>query len=79
MTKLPLEKLQRIVDHHLALEAELVACAGGGEDYVRISREYAELIPVVEGARALWKLEAEISDLEEMLQDSDIDSEMVQD
>lgn len=76
MTKLPLEKLQRIVDHHLALEAELVACAGGGEDYVRISREYAELIPVVEGARALWKLEAEISDLEEMLQDPDIDSEM---
>ena len=76
MAKIPVEKLQRIIDRHAALEGELATIAGGGDEYVRLSKEYAELTPVVQGAVELQKLQAEVSGLEEMLEDTDMDGEM---
>lgn len=76
MPKIPEEKLQKIINRHAALESELATIAGGGDEYVRLSKEYAELTPVVEGAVELQKLQAEVSGLEEMLQDSETDGEM---
>ena len=58
MAKIPEEKLQRIIDRHAALESELATIAGGGDEFVRLSKEYAELTPVVEGAVKLQKLQA---------------------
>ena len=76
MAKIPEEKLQRIIDRHAALESELATIAGGGGEFVRLSKEYAELTPVVEGAVKLQKLQAEVTGLEEILEDADTDREM---
>ena len=76
MAKIPEQKLQKIIDRHAALEGDLATITGGGDEYVRLSKEYAELTPVVAGAVELQTLQAEVSDLEEMIQDSDTDSEM---
>ena len=76
MAKIPEEKLQKIIERHAAIETDLAIVAGGGEEFVRLSKEYAVLTPVVEGALALRKLHAEMNDLEELLQDSETDAEM---
>ena len=76
MAKIPEEKLQRIIDRHAALESELATIAGGGDEFVRLSKEYAELTPVVQGVVELQKLQSEVSGLEEMLEDAETDREM---
>ena len=45
MAKIPKEKLQWIIDRHAALEGELATVPGGGDEFVRLSKEYAELTP----------------------------------
>ncbi|MBH61912.1 MAG: peptide chain release factor 1 [Alphaproteobacteria bacterium] len=65
-----------IIDRHAALEGELAMAAGSGDEFVRLSKEYAELTPVVEGAVELQRLQSEVSGLEEMLSDPDTDGEM---
>tara|TARA_A100001037_G_scaffold279086_1_gene280595 strand:+ start:3843 stop:4931 length:1089 start_codon:yes stop_codon:yes gene_type:complete len=76
VAKIPEEKLQMIIDRHAALEGELATAAGSGDEFVRLSKEYAELTPVVEGAVELQRLQSEVSGLEEMLSDPDTDGEM---
>jgi peptide chain release factor 1 len=50
---IPETKLSRLVDRFAAVEAELASGAGGAA-YVKLSREHAELAPVVE-AVAAWR------------------------
>ena len=76
MTGIPEEKLRRIVDRRAALEGELAAVPGGGEAFVRLSREYAELVPVAEGAAELRRLRGDAAGLEELLRDPDTDDEV---
>ncbi len=76
VASIPEEKLRRIVDRRAALEGELATVPGGGEEFVRLSREYAELIPVAEGAVELRKLRGDAAGLEELLRDPDTDDEM---
>jgi peptide chain release factor 1 len=57
------------------LEAELNE-ASSGDDIVRLSRERAELEPVVTAIRNLQGAELEIAGLNEILQDNDTDAEM---
>jgi peptide chain release factor 1 len=45
-------------------------------DFVRLSKEYAELEPVVKAARALSGLSTEIADLETLLSSGEADAEM---
>jgi peptide chain release factor 1 len=65
-----------IIERHATLERELATAAGSGDAFVRLSKEYAELTPVAEGAIELRKLQMEVLGLEEMLQDPDTDDEM---
>ena len=76
MAKIPGEKLKMIIERHATLERELATAAGSGDAFVRLSKEYAELTPVAEGAIELRKLQMEVLGLEEMLQDPDTDDEM---
>jgi len=69
-------KLDQIIDRFVALEAEMSSGAGG-EDFVRMSKEYSELEPVVKAVRALRDAESEAADLAEMIAEGG-DSELVE-
>ncbi|MTI18253.1 peptide chain release factor 1 [Rhodobacteraceae bacterium RKSG542] len=69
------EKLHSLLSRFDQIEAEL---ASGPEPtvFVKLSRDYAELEPIVRSIRELQKAEAELADTEAMLNDRDTDAEM---
>ena len=71
------EKLDALVARRDELSA-LLSSGGGGnpEEYVRLSKEYAELMPVVACIEDQRALEAEIEDLETLAADAAGDAEM---
>jgi len=68
---LPEQKLDALLARHQAVEAEL-ASQLGPDAYVKLSREFAELEPVVESVRAYRAVLAEIADLKQMLDDPEM-------
>src|SRR5689334_7056358 len=68
---LPEQKLDALVARHQAVEAEL-ASQLGADAYVKLSREFAELEPVVETVKAYRAVLAEIADLKQMLDDPEM-------
>ncbi len=66
MTILNSSKLAAVLERFEAIEHEM-SQAPSGEDYVRLSKEYAELEPVARAARTLKALEAERRGLQDML------------
>ncbi|MFT3989258.1 peptide chain release factor 1 [Aestuariivirga sp.] len=66
MAALPIEKLDRIIHRFAAVEHELSSGAGG-EAFVKLSREYADLEPTAKAAIALKKSYAERAEAEEMV------------
>ena len=69
---IPQAKLDRIQQRFAVIEAEL-AQGGGGETFVRLSKEYSELGPVVNAARALAKVRSDLAGLDEMIASGDKD------
>ena len=71
------ENLQRVVARHEELE-ELMAAPGAASSgsFVDMSKEYAELTPIVEGITALNSAKAEAANLAGMVADPEIDTEM---
>ncbi len=71
------ENLQKVVARHDEL-AELMAApeAASSGDFADMSKEYAELTPVVEGVAKLSAAQSEAADLAAMLADPEMDSEM---
>lgn len=76
MSKLPEEKLERLVNRWEMLQDEMSRGAAQPQ-FAKLSREFSDLTPVVETIRALRKTETERSDLEAMLADPGSDREMV--
>ena len=72
---LPVARLEALISRHAMIEAEL-ATSLAPEVFVKLSREFAELSPVVEVAKQYRQAEAELADLEAMLADSKSDPEM---
>jgi len=75
MITLPQSKLDALVTRLRTVEADLA----GGPDrdtYVKLSREFSELQPLVETIKEFQNTENEIADLEAMLADSATDTEM---
>jgi peptide chain release factor 1 len=73
---LPVARLDALVDRLAAVEAELAA----GPDraaYVRLSREHADLQPVVEVVKAYRKTEADLAGVKALIEDPATDKEMV--
>jgi peptide chain release factor 1 len=60
------EKIARLNDRFAVIEAEL-ASGATGDAFVRLSKEYAELEPVIRAARGLEALKRERAEVEEML------------
>jgi peptide chain release factor 1 len=63
-------QIDRILQKFDAVEAEL-GSGVAGEDYVRLSKEYAELEPTVKAIRALRNAREEMAGVQEMLQSGD--------
>jgi peptide chain release factor 1 len=72
---LPDQKLDALVARHAALERDLAA-ALPAETYVKLSREFAELAPVVEAVRAYRAAQRESEDLATLIADPATDAEM---
>jgi len=74
-TMLPDQKLNALVARHAVLERELAA-AVPPETYVKLSREFAELAPVVEAVKSYRAAEHELEGVTTLLADPATDPEM---
>jgi peptide chain release factor 1 len=72
---LPDQKLNALVTRHTALERDL-ASALPPETYVKLSREFAELSPVVEAVKSYRAAQRELDGLASLIADPSTDSEM---
>ncbi|MBV8791031.1 MAG: PCRF domain-containing protein, partial [Pseudolabrys sp.] len=72
---LPQQKLDALLARHAMVESEL-ATSLAPEAYVKLSREFSELTPVVDEIKAFRAIEAEIADLDAMIADAATDPEM---
>src|SRR5262245_43156868 len=72
---LPEAKLDTLLARHAAVEAEL-ARQIAPETYVKLSREFAEIGPLVEKVKAYRDVASEIADLDSLLADPATEAEM---
>jgi peptide chain release factor 1 len=72
---IPQERLRSLIRRHENVAA-MLASGQTGDDYVRLSREYAELDPVAEKARTLSDAERELAEAEALIGDPATDKEM---
>ncbi len=72
---LPDQKLNAVVARHAMLEREL-SSALPAETFVKLSREFAELAPVVEAVNSYRAAQRELDDLTGLIADSSTDAEM---
>jgi peptide chain release factor 1 len=72
---LPEAKLDTLLVRHAAMEAEL-AHQMASEAFVKLSREFAEINPVVEKVKAYRMVTAELADLEALISDPATEAEM---
>ncbi len=75
MTTLPQQKLDALLARHALVESEL-ATNLATDAYVKLSREFAELSPVVEVIKAYRAAGKEIADLEALANDNASDADM---
>jgi len=75
MSALPQQKLDALLDRHGLVEREL-ASGLAADAYVKLSREFAELSPVVEAIKAYRAVGREIGDLDALMADGSTDAEM---
>ena len=75
MITLPQQKMDALLARHAMVESEL-ATGLSPEAYVKLSREFAELGPVVESIKAYRGAEREIGDLAALIDDAATDTEM---
>jgi peptide chain release factor 1 len=74
---IPHEKLDQLIERHQYLEHAM--SEGGeisGDEFAKLSREYADLSPIVAGAQKLKALRQEMADLEELIDSDDTDADM---
>ncbi|MBL4907135.1 MAG: PCRF domain-containing protein, partial [Sneathiella sp.] len=77
---LPQEKLKMIQSRFEELEAAMSGAMGdvAPEDFVKMSREYSDLKPVVETIQKYQNSAQEVQDLQEILEGDDTDAEMAE-
>jgi peptide chain release factor 1 len=72
---LPQQKLDALLARHSLIESEL-ATNLSTENYVKLSREFAELGPVIDTIKAYRAVNAELADLDHLIDDPKTDAEM---
>jgi len=73
--QLPQQKLDALLHRHAIIEREL-STELAPDSFVKLSREHAELGPVVDAIKAFRAVESEVADLDAMIEDSSTDPEM---
>jgi peptide chain release factor 1 len=76
MTSLPRDKLDRLLERWMAIQDELNHGVSQAV-YVKLTKEFSELSPVVAQIEALRKAEAEKADLEHLIAEPSADKDMV--
>jgi peptide chain release factor 1 len=69
MTRIPAERIAAIEGRKEELQQAMSAPDLAPEQFVQLSKDYAEILPVAEAARELRRLRAELDVLDEMLAD----------
>lgn len=72
---IPAAKLERMLDRFASVEAQM-ASGVAGDDFVKLSKEYAELEPVAKAAMAYRTAQDHLADAQAMASDADSDAEM---
>jgi peptide chain release factor 1 len=72
---IPTAKLERLLDRFHAVEAELASGVAGGA-YVKLSKEHAELAPVIAAVEAYRTAEKQFGEADALVNDPSVDSEM---
>jgi peptide chain release factor 1 len=72
---IPAAKLERLLDRFSAIESEMASGAAGAA-FVKLSREHAELSPVIETVRAYRQAQVRSADAEALIADPQTDSEI---
>ncbi|NMW32876.1 peptide chain release factor 1 [Altererythrobacter sp. RZ02] len=70
--QIPAERLRQITNRFAELEARMASGTLEGEEFVKASRDYAELEPVAKIAAEVGAIREEIAGLEEMLADPEM-------
>jgi peptide chain release factor 1 len=72
---IPAAKLERLLDRFSAIESEMASGASGAA-FVKLSREHAELSPVIETVRAYRGAQTQLEETEALIADPATDSDM---
>jgi peptide chain release factor 1 len=72
---IPAAKLERLLERFSALESEMASGAGGAA-FVKLSREHAELSPVIETVRDYRNAQTQLEDTETLIADPTTDTEL---
>ena len=75
MSMLPEAKLDILLAHHASLEAELLGQVNS-ENYVRITRELAELNPLIDAVKAYRSANAEMAGIDALIADPATEPDM---
>lgn len=76
MPSIPQAKIDRLRLRHAELARDLADPGASADRFGKLSKEYAELTPVVEAADALTRLVRELEEAEALLNDPSLDAEM---
>jgi len=77
MSVIPKEKLARLIERYETIQAALNAGVGQA-DYVKLTKEFSDLSPLIATVRELEAAEAERGDLETLLKDPGTDKDMAE-
>jgi peptide chain release factor 1 len=72
---IPAAKLDRLLDRFHAIESEM-ASGANGDAFVKLSREHAELAPVIETARAYRQAQSRMGDADALISDPSTENEI---
>ncbi|HMN51064.1 MAG TPA: PCRF domain-containing protein, partial [Xanthobacteraceae bacterium] len=67
---LPAARMEALIARHAEIEAEL-AKGGGGDNFAKLSREFAELSPVIDDVKALKQAQTDLAGAEALIAGSD--------
>ena len=77
MTGLPTEKLDRLVERWMSIQDELNSGVSQAT-FVKLSKEFSDLKPVVEAIQELRRTEDELAGLDQMIADPDAGKDMIE-
>ena len=69
------ERIDKISKRHTEVSTQLIEPGISSDNRVRLSKEYAELSPIIEAADELRRMHDEMKDLAKLIAESDSDSE----